>query len=520
MAYGRITYNGINIDLNKGFNQFQVHKIANSVISRAQSGVSQIVNFYEQEFLEILINTLDPQLQCELDEFFEYVLSGNTFSLEFNRDMVLYLPFENSINNKYDGTTGTWTKTAVTDASSYIDSNGLIKFQNTSDTPRFQAGKYGKGLLIEVASTNLCTRSETIGGTGWGSADATITEDTDETLDPFGISGTATKIEATANDGGVAFSTSTVPGTSDMSFSCWLKGVQDGITVTMNINSGAFVVTEQKTLTTEWARYSFNHTSTGNRTVAMGIQLTIDNSGDIIYAHAAQAELKNFATSYIRADSGSTVTRNADVFDGFDVSSIFNPDYGTISFWVKPLADLDNVGAQETWFRVDENGTTSRVVQLALQTNGNLVLNFDNSVNTTIAQAFVAASTYLTQGSWSHIVITYDNRVDDSVDFYIDGTLRVSSTNTSGFNPPAIGNLYIGNRSGSSEIANIEIDDFFISRDVKDATWLNNTYNRRNGLGIRRGKWPTIQLSDFANKPNWIPGDKYNYPLMIEEVIT
>lgn len=171
------------------------------------------------------------------------------------------------------------------------------------------------GALIEAPSTNLCLRSEEIGGTPWGNISLSYVSSAsiapDNTL-------SATKI--TFEDDTSARSQQYVATTigSAYTWSVWMKaGTKNLARLELSASDSGSVTFN---LTSDWQRFSVTGVATG--TDAYPRIKNLSGAGDI-YAWGAQVEALPHATSYIRTE-GAAVSRSKDTL-GLSPYDVINP---------------------------------------------------------------------------------------------------------------------------------------------------------------------------------------------------
>ena len=192
-----------------------------------------------------------------------------------------------------------------------------IDFQGTADG----------SLLLEPASTNLIPYSQNFGATDWFKTRCTI--DSGGHTSPSGESNafkmTATYDDARLQDGSGAASVVYTQ-------SIYIKSAT-GSDVSGQVD---FTGTQIQTFTatSQWQRVD----TTSDDTRAGVVRVRITNSGDKLYIWGAQLEQGSYATSYIPT-SGSTVTRNQDIFTRDGIGSLINSTEGVLFVEMAALSD-------------------------------------------------------------------------------------------------------------------------------------------------------------------------------------
>ena len=328
---------------------------------------------------------------------------------------------------------GDMTVTRATTATR-LNSAGLIE-SVASNVPRLD---YTNGtcpsILVEPQRTNYLQYSEKlIDGFAFNyiSGTFTVTENTTDTLDPFG-NNNAEKFNVTTianNDSYTAFSGSgnktmsifAKKGTSnDLTLQLFNVNSGVGCSASFNLNTGvvsgtggSIVASSIKSYGNGWYRCSL----TGADTNVFGnINSVILNAGTV-YLFGLQGEAGSYATSYIPTTSAS-VTRNADVISKTGISSLIGQTEGTLFV----DAYFDEATDLNAWF-LKENATFDTFVFLQRETSGIIAVGYYGSG---ALQARIETGTSQPIGRYK-IAFGYKN--NDFV-LYINGTQI--GTDTSG----------------------------------------------------------------------------------------
>ena len=319
--------------------------------------------------------------------------------------------------------------TRATDATR-VDENGLIE-DVLSNVPRIDyTGGGCPHILAEPQRTNLLPYSEDF--TSWTTTgSAAVTPNT--TISPDGTQNADT-LNLLA---GSYFYKVLTTGAGTFTLSCYVKVASGTLDFKMQsfgadgaISSGVF------TATTNWQRFEFTTTITANSGF-YPIQVSGLVGGDF-QIWGAQVEEGSYATSYIPT-SGSTVTRNQDIFSRDGIGSLINSTEGVLFV---EMAAFSNDG-------------TNRTIALSDGTGNNLVrLYFSNSSNRIVSQVKVGGSTQVTFDITGITVIDF-NKValkykENDFSIWINGVER--GTDTSGTTPTSMNRLALDNGSGSENL--------------------------------------------------------------------
>jgi len=147
-SLSRITYNSINIDFDRAFNQFMLSNVQNRAVGVTLAGTREQINFYSADRIAIEKRVLSRTFESQLAAFWEYVKSGQTFAFRWDRDLLAYISFENVLTTN-DAVAGTFARTGV---ATYVRASDGLVVSAATGIPRFQQGKFHLGVLLEFSS--------------------------------------------------------------------------------------------------------------------------------------------------------------------------------------------------------------------------------------------------------------------------------------------------------------------------------------------------------------------------------
>lgn len=279
----------------------------------------------------------------------------------------------------------TFTRTGAT--ATVVNSSGLIAGV-AANTPRFDytlnTGGVCKGLLIEESRTNLCTFSQDLSGTNWGSPNGATVQINQATAPD----GTTTANYVTQTGGTQIFrKTITLNNAIIYAASCYVKAVSGNTTFRIDIGD----TTEATiTLTSSWQRITVTNLGANN-----WVDFKINGPGT--YAiWGAQIEVGAFATSYIPTTSAA-LTRNVDVatMTGTNFSDWYSAGAGGIVALVLP----STVSGTRPVLQFDD-ATANEVIALSGNTtNPELVIVDGGSPQAQIDAGTIAANTAYNLGA-------------------------------------------------------------------------------------------------------------------------
>jgi len=250
-----------------------------------------------------------------------------------------------------------------------------------------------------------------------------------------------------------------------------------------------------------------------------------------------EQESVNYSLSFTGNSTGATRTY---------VTTDFNPDdYDlnlgfTVSYWVRP----DEVGntmfafgrkhSNNQRFTFGINRKRQSYFGVGSNTGVKAWVNMDTPLEESLLVEDGSYWNLKTDGTWYHIIVTYDDRTDTSSGtarkVYVNGVLRQTDnfnwSNTGG----SLGGMYFGCRNLSGDYNNgwaCGLDEVSIFNTAKDATWVSNAYNSGAPTDLQSesgivGYWKFNEgsgttIKDYSGNNNHgtfgaISGDTTDYP--------
>jgi hypothetical protein len=272
--------------------------------------------------------------------------------------------------------------------------------QYGTNAPRFgyeQSTLAARGLLMEMARTNLALWSRDLTQTAWVKTNITAA------LDVTGIDGvadTASRLTATAGNG-TALQTITAASTNYVT-SFFVRRITGTGTVEITQNNGT--TWTAITLTSAWQRFVIPAATILNPVIGF----RIGTNGDVIAVDVAQTEAEAFPSSPIITTSAS-VTRAADSGTMASVTPWFNSAEGTLFAEVLfPFVPAFNGTVQVSdLFRLD-NGTINHQYNLRLVRESAGVVYVDGYVQTSGVPSFDGPPYSFTENQVCRIALAYN----------------------------------------------------------------------------------------------------------------
>ena len=233
--------------------------------------------------------------------------------------------------------------------------NVSVKEVTRDNVPRIDyTGGGCPHILAEPQSTNLLPYSEDFSNAAWQKSNITATPNSitspDGTLNAY-------KLTKPTSSTPRLFELSVYPSTGVHTFTAFYKNLDgdsmlirlDGggntanctvdLTTNTLVNSGANIISSNITqLSDGWIRVSVTANILSTSWVLDAVNLFSISVGSSVYIWGAQLELGSYPTSYIPT-SGSTVTRNQDIFTRDGIGSLINSTEGVLFVEMAALSD-------------------------------------------------------------------------------------------------------------------------------------------------------------------------------------
>ncbi len=318
-------------------------------------------------------------------------------------------------------------RTGGTAFDSSVD-NISVKEADRDNVPRIDyTGGGCPHILAEPQRTNLVTYSEDFSQSIYLKSNVTLTSGF---ISPFGTPTAKKLIEGTNNGSHFIYSNVFLSGLRFFSVYlkkaerdyAWITDSQNGNGININLTNGTFTSINNPTnpkienVGNDWYRCSFgsNVSSVWQLRIDTAIDSGRDYQGDGtsgIYIFGAQLEEGSYPTSYIPT-SGSTVTRNQDVFTRDGIASLINSTEGVLFAEIASLIGDEAVGQLSI-----SNGTSSEAVKILWLSANSIRLE----MNTASGTDFFKDITVTRNGGFDKLAIQYKS---NNYKIYFNGSAQ------------------------------------------------------------------------------------------------
>ena len=252
----------------------------------------------------------------------------------------------NDENNNYKPLPFTTTRDSI---ATRVNKEGLIEVVGNG-VPRIDYTDSADGvLLLENSATNLVTYSEDFSNAAWTKSNSSITSNS--VISPDGtLNSDKLVINTSAGYLGGTFISS---GNTDVTVSFFVKSdtlssftfaesFYFGTVTNFDLSNGTTDNGKIENYGNGWYRCSKTYTyASGQQIVAIQIKTGAVGS---LYIFGGQYEEGSYPTSYIKSNSGSTVTRVADTASGAGNSQVFNDSEGVLYAEISAFSEIGSSG--------------------------------------------------------------------------------------------------------------------------------------------------------------------------------
>ena len=163
-------------------------------------------------------------------------------------------------------------------------------------------------------------------------------------------------------------------------------------------------------------------------------------------------------------------------FDGVD-------DY--VSLGVSGLSAMKQTGSISSWFKLETIASSANIFQTKVDANNKILIYYQASNNElfgTYKAGGTAATAITTEavegdGLWHHLAVTWDSSSAREIKLYLDGTLKDTTSLTTGSITESFEDAAIGNNTSGGGFWKGNIDEVVLFNKTLDATEVSNLYN-------------------------------------------
>lgn len=336
------------------------------------------------------------------------------------------------------------------------------------NVPRFEAGKFGQGILIEEGTTNLLPSNDAQGKTLFFSNNSSHSSNTLETS--FGLNDLyslkSVQLVFTTNKGFYSSFYPTVAG-NVYTFSYYVynaTSTSHNFTARLLFYDGSgnevlfFESNSVPVPAQQWKRISVTATAPSGSTqcrVAGWESGTTSQVGDVYYFDSFQLEQKPYATSWVSGtrDDDYCVVNN---------SGIAQASVGAVSFWFNPKM-VRGINSQ---MLIDIGGTGAGGIYITLAANGNI--NFGVWKAEGSSAAIISSTFQVSVNTWYHVVARWNSSMGCAL--FINGVKQGEYVGTLAPVPGQRIGIGMYNYTYAYRVANSIFDDVtFYNRALSDA---------------------------------------------------
>jgi len=329
------------------------------------------------------------------------IVAGSTVGMGVDADCLGLWHFDGTLNS-HKGVSATFTRASV----AYLEDGTQV----ASGVPRFEDGKFGKGVLIEEGTTNLVSNPDfEVDTAGWNTWGGIIARDTTEHY--YGLASLRVELPSGGNPwDGIYSNLITVTAEATYTFSVKLKNQVAGVPMFAGIcraDNGAEIGVTAFTSTTGWIAKTVTATiPVGVTSVYVRVSRNNYSGATTFWVDGFQLEQKPHATSFVVGTRDNEVLKVP--------ANVFNKGNWTINLKYKAHQGID-----DTWFRVlwecfIDSGNWYQVSFAPSTSAGKLLLRVTCDGNVVVVESDVI----LSAGTTYDIAATGDG---ENLKLYVDG---------------------------------------------------------------------------------------------------
>jgi hypothetical protein len=299
--------------------------------------------------------------------------------------------------------------------------------QVANEQPRYEAGKFGRGIMIEEGTTNLVSNPSFENGLWAETWETEGTRGTASTVVGRNGNGSAMRLTVLQEDttyGKISSRNISISSTETVTISYYARANRDGVAINYsylmsytagNYSLGGF----RPSLTTDWKKYTVTLTNIPTASdyglmLALDSRTTTVDTNDWVEIDDVQIEKKSYATSFING------TRAAETLT-IPTAGVLNKDEGTIELWINP----NRVQNYNNFFKM-ENISTGRFL-LFFNSVGQVFWDY-GVWNSGLATSSGTAKA----GQWLHVAMRW-SASKGTRELFVNGVLIGSKS----FTPPS-----------------------------------------------------------------------------------
>ena len=146
---------------------------------------------------------------------------------------------------------------------------------------------------------------------------------------------------------------------------------------------------------------------------------------------------------------------------------------------------MKQTGSISSWFKLETIASSANIFQTKVDANNKILIYYQASNNElfgTYKAGGTAATAITTEavegdGLWHHVAVTWDSISAREIKLYLDGTLKDTTSLTTGSITESFEDAAIGNNTSGGGFWKGNIDEVVLFNKTLDATEVSNLYN-------------------------------------------